>query len=432
MVLVPMGRRGDSAPLRKIAFSGLAISVLLVLIAPVLHWVPLPDWVQSSIAGLLDDLEPRIFTFPDQLLRSTGWTVFNPEGYHGPETWTTSGSKADGFFEGWYYKMVTVTGQTLVVIPGVIHGKVASNGTAGFAFVMVVDPTEAAAQRVQLHRYSLQDVAASHNEQGWSLQIGPNTFSKHSLLLAMNRSGQMIHGRVDMLNTSPWPATLLLPDVMGWFAWLPGMECRHGVVSLHSSTRGAIFFGREEVRLDGGVAYIEKDWGSSFPKTWVWIQSNHFVREGGGYEEGTLLLSIASIPFPSDKIEAIRFRGFLGCLWLPQLGGLFRFATYTGAVIEKLVTSANRSRVEIVIRSAQHRLLVSAEGDRQAAALLHGPTPGGKFEPFVNEMLGASVAVQLIRLSDGRIIFQGRGGHSGLEIESIESGGSHLLDTAIN
>ena len=67
-----------------------------------------------------------------------------------------------------------------------------------------------------------------------------------------------------------------------------------------------------------------------------------------------------------------RFRGFLCCLNLPGLG-LFRFATYTGAAIDKLEVSRNQSRVELVISSAQHRLFVTAHADRHEAVLLHGP-----------------------------------------------------------
>ena len=54
------------------------------------------------------------------------------------------------------------------------------------------------------------------------------------------------------------------------------------------------------VNLIGGRAYVEKDWGSKFPKTWVWIQANHFAAENGAM--GTLMLSVASIPFPSDQV----------------------------------------------------------------------------------------------------------------------------------
>ena len=54
------------------------------------------------------------------------------------------------------------------------------------------------------------------------------------------------------------------------------------------------------MNLIGGRAYVEKDWGSKFPKTWVWIQANHFAAENGAM--GTLMLSVASIPFPSDQV----------------------------------------------------------------------------------------------------------------------------------
>ena len=51
------------------------------------------------------------------------------------ESWTTSGSGSSGFFEGWYYKLVTAAGRTVVVIPGVLYGEEESYG-----FVMLADP----------------------------------------------------------------------------------------------------------------------------------------------------------------------------------------------------------------------------------------------------------------------------------------------------
>ena len=126
--------------------------------------------------------------------------------------------------------------------------------------------------------------------------------------------------------------------------------------------------------LEGGRAYVEKDWGSKFPKTWVWIQANHFeAPENSNGAVGTLMLSVASIPFPSDQVgvmafylavvplvcyqltlrqaktlfqlELFRFRGFLGCLNLPGGQGLYRFATYTGAFIDKLDVSQDQGIV---------------------------------------------------------------------------------------
>ena len=101
------------------------------------------------------------------------------------------------------------------------------------------------------------------------------------------------------------------------------------------------------------------------------IQANHFATEING-PMGTLMLSVASIPFPNDRLELFRFRGFLGCLNLPGQG-LFRFIVGTGAAIDKLEVSRNQSRVELVISSAQHRLFVTAHAERHEAVLLHGP-----------------------------------------------------------
>jgi hypothetical protein len=217
-------------------------------------------------------------------------------------------------------------------------------------------------------------------------------------------------------------------------------------------------------------ADVEKDWGSAFPRTWLWCQSNHFVcdEETPGpwcQQSATLLLSIASIPFPSNEVEIFRFRGFLGGLrvgdalyrfatygvppyhpmphwppcpyseralllgWGPRCADTCRiapFCRYSGAVIERF-EATQRGAATVSIRTPQHRLEVWALGDMETAALLHGPTPGGRFEPFVHEMLGAELKVRLTRRSDGKVIFEAVGQHAGLEIESLEPGGLSLL-----
>ena len=158
-------------------------------------------------------------------------------------------------------------------------------------------------------------------------------------------------GRVLLTSPTPFPTSVLLPDINGWATWLC-MECKHGIVSLKSDLHGSlsvnghvIDYGGEGGHVPGrAVAYVEKNWGSSFPKTWMWIQSSNFhttstTGEVGAEAQvtGTLLLSVASIPFPSVANEWTRIRGFIGALWLPDHGGLYRFATYTGASIESLV-----------------------------------------------------------------------------------------------
>mmetsp|Transcript_93646 Transcript_93646/g.267992 ORF Transcript_93646/g.267992 Transcript_93646/m.267992 type:complete len:421 (+) Transcript_93646:198-1460(+) len=410
-----------------------ALTVLsAALVAPLLHLAPLPPRVDRFVASVLDGLSNNSRLVTSEKLRLAGGSLFNPEGYHGPESSSTSGSTSDGFFEGWYFKFHTADGETVVAIPGIIFAK----GGGGFSFVMCAVPSATEpAQRYALHKYKLADFrhSASPNTGEWRIMIGPdgeNSFGHDGFTLDLKSGGQSVKGRVELASTTPYPATLALPDVMGWFAYLPAMECRHGVVSLHSKLKGGLELnGGAITSFDGGLGYVEKDWGSQFPRTWVWLQSSHFVDpDTKAPVQATLMLSIASIPWPSEKRELTRFRGFLGCLYAPQHGGLYPFGTPTGATVESLVVSDNNSNVEVTLRSARFRLVVTASGNRDEAVLLHGPTPGGEFRPFVHEMLDASVAVELTRISDGAVVFAGEGSLGGLEIESMERGGQALLE----
>ena len=67
------------------------------------------------------------------------------------ESWTTSGGAGSSFFEGWYYKIESADGQTVVVIPGIIFGEVES-----FAFVMFSAPSVTGSnRRIALYRQDL-------------------------------------------------------------------------------------------------------------------------------------------------------------------------------------------------------------------------------------------------------------------------------------
>lgn len=50
-----------------------------------------------------------------ELLRNSSFSIFHPERYHGH-------SVSSNFFEGWYYKLVSIEGHSLVVIPGIFYG----------------------------------------------------------------------------------------------------------------------------------------------------------------------------------------------------------------------------------------------------------------------------------------------------------------------
>jgi tocopherol cyclase len=51
---------------------------------------------------------------------------------------------------------------------------------------------------------------------------------------------------------------------MGWFAYVPFMECYHGVLSLDHEVNGRLRLGKRETDFSGGRGYIEKDWAAPF------------------------------------------------------------------------------------------------------------------------------------------------------------------------
>ena len=79
---------------------------------------------------------------------------------------------------------------------------------------------------------------------------------------------------------------------MGPFAYFPFMECFHGVLSMKHRVSGSIVVNSKELIFNNGIGYIEKDWGRSFPKRYLWLQCNDFSTE-----ETSIMVSIADIPF---------------------------------------------------------------------------------------------------------------------------------------
>lgn len=322
-------------------------------------------------------------------------TILHPERYHGQRR-----AQRAPFFEGWYFKVIDPTGQhRLAVIPGIFW----SNNP--HAFVQVLDGTQGLAY---YHEYPVGAFHAA--EDSFDIRVGDNRFRAHEIDLHIDRPDQRVAGTLYFEGNKPWPVTWRAPGIMGWYAWVPFMECYHGVVSLDHSVRGELDIDGQVVDFSGGRGYIEKDWGRSFPEAWIWFQSNHFGEPGI-----SLTGSIAIIPWLRTA-----FPGFIIGFYYND--HLYRFATYTGAKIERLAVTDDT--IDWVVGDKNYRLemLVQQGGGRQFG-LLKGPdmaTMGKR----VAETLSAAVAVQLTERRTGHVVFSGTGQHAGLEVHEV---GSRLL-----
>ncbi len=317
-----------------------------------------------------------------RFLRST----LHPAAYHGH-------GKKPPFFEGWYYKLVDAAeDRSYAIIPGVF---LSDDPDRHHTFVQVLDGTTG---HSIYHRYPADAFWAAEGEL--DLRIGPNRFTAEHLSLDIDAPEQTVRGQLHFEGLTAWPETLTSPGIMGWYAWVPFMECYHGVVSLDHRISGTLQVNGQPVDLTGGRGYIEKDWGKSFPAAWIWFQTNHFDRPGT-----SLTASVAIIPWLRGS-----FPGFIVGLW--HGGILYRFATYTGARIEQLdVTDAD---LIWVVRDRHYHLAMRAS--RTEGGLLQAPTVVDMGRR-ITETLGATVEVELHALEGAgrRLIFRGTGSHAGLE-----------------
>ncbi|MBG7610494.1 MAG: hypothetical protein IZT55_06470 [Anaerolineae bacterium] len=323
----------------------------------------------------------------------TRWwlTTMNPDWYHGH-------GRKKPFFEGWYFKLIDpTTMHKLAIIPGVFL----SNDP--HAFIQVLDGTTSAAW---YHRFPLDQFWAA--EDRFEIRVGNNVFNADEITLAVDRSKQKIHGSLRFSGKKKWPVRITAPGIMGWYAWIPTMECYHGVVSLDHSIEGALTFNEQLLDFNGGRGYIEKDWGQSFPSAWIWMQTNHFEQVGT-----SLTASIAMIPW-----QFTRFRGFLVGFW--HKGKLYRFATYTGAKTVSLTVGNNEIEWMLTGRTAgaAHRLHIIAT--RGEAGIIAGPSTVSMGKR-VAESLTAVISVTLTHIEQRKeqLVFEGEGNFGGLEVYNV-------------
>jgi len=309
----------------------------------------------------------------------SNWKVFHPERFQGAK-------KRNNYFEGWYFK-IAMHDEVLCLIPGI------SLSNDSHAFIQVVSSSR---NKPWYVRFPLSSFHSDENR--FLIRIGENTFSREQVHLRLQEASLALDCAFTFSDVKEYPVTLSSPGIMGWYAWVPRMECYHGVLSFSHSLQGTLTLNGKVMDFSGGRGYIEKDWGQSFPAAWVWLQSNHFAGV-----DACITASVAIIPWVGNA-----FRGFIAGLWLD--GTLHRFATYSGARIENLQIFDDH--VDWVLRNHQSRLFLKAY--RVQGGLLRGPTRLDMGQRVL-ETLNATVQVRLETLQ-GEVLFDAIGAHTGLEV----------------
>ncbi|GAA1702716.1 tocopherol cyclase family protein [Microbacterium sediminicola] len=314
--------------------------------------------------------------------------VRHPEAFHGHGV-------PRGFFEGWYIKLVSEDRrQRWAVIPGVFRGE-AEGGALDEAFVQVLDGQTG---RSWYHRFEPDQFRASST--AFQVEVGPNRFGPGGVELDLPQ----LRGRLRYTSElQPWPVTLREPGIMGWYGLVPFMQCFHGIVSFGHGLSGTLEVEGAPQSFDGGRGYIEKDWGKSFPSSYVWMASNHIDAEIGDGTDASFIGSVAVIPWLGGA-----FRGSI--LGLRHGGRLHKWTTYNGS--EELRLTIDDSHVGWTVTGPDGTLELDAE--RVRGGLLHAPRHASMHER-VEETLDADIRLRHTDVS-GKVLLDGIADCAGMEV----------------
>jgi hypothetical protein len=306
--------------------------------------------------------------------------IFYPERYQG---W----GKASRYFEGWYFKLVNQTGsEALAIIPGIAMDEQGNKQ----AFIQVLDGKRKTAQ---YHRFPYETFNASRNS--FEISIDNNFFSSDCIKLDIEH----LHGTLHFHERTPWPKYFLSPGIMGPYSFVPLMECYHGIVSMNHEITGTLTLNGNAIDFNKGKGYLEKDWGKSFPSSYIWLQTNHFSEKNV-----SLKCSVAKIPWMGSS-----FVGFIAGFWWNN--SLIRFTTYNQS--KRIKTFANLEFVAIVLENTQYQLDIYAM--RDAPTALASPILG-IMDGRIEETMNAVVRVKLTEKKSGKVVFNDNGIHAGLEV----------------
>lgn len=305
-----------------------------------------------------------------------------PELFQGEEYLNTDKS----YFEGWYFKN-TCRNKGISFIPGIsIEGKNKKS------FIQVITNSSS-----YFINYKIEEYKFSHNP--FYIKIANNVFSKYGVFIDIHDNTQnlKIKGKINYSNFRNIKTNFINPNIMGPFSYIPFMECNHAILSMKNYVNGTISINNEKLIFSDGLGYIEKDWGHSFPKSYIWCQGNCFKKSNTSF-----MLSMANIPF-----KIINFKGLICDLIIDKKE--YKFTTYNNAKILK--NEIKNDELDIVLKKGN--TILNIKSAFQKGNKLFAPVMG-KMEKDIFESINSVIMITLIK--NNKVIFSDISTNCGLEV----------------
>lgn len=276
-------------------------------------------------------------------------------------------SRKDRYFEGWYFKQVCESNQqTISFIPGISMRKGDEH-----AFIQVI-----IAPIIETHYFRF-DIKDFSSEVPFAIKIANNVFRESGISIDLHNENITILGHLAYGSFTNIRSSAYSPTIMGPFAYIPNMECNHGVISMDHSVNGQLTVNQRLWTFGNDRGYIEKDWGTSFPKRYLWVQANHFNDATVSF-----MASVARIPF-----LGFTFNGVIANLIVE--GKEHRFATYNGYRDKNIRKFDGGFSFELKRGRDLCEVIVHFDDEGELKAPQHGAMSG-----VIKEGLGAKITVK--------------------------------------
>lgn len=310
--------------------------------------------------------------------------MLNPDIYHGF-------NKKGPFFEGWYFKITTADGLSFAFIPGVF---ILLDINESYSFIQVFDGTTST---INFVKYPFKAFTASR--KSFDVFVLENYFSNEEIILDIKDSSVKCSGKILIKSKQKWPDNIINPGSMGFYNYLTFMECYTQVCALSGKIEGSITLNEQVYDLDGGKIYIEKNWGKSFPSSYIWCQCNYFQEQSL-----SVTCSIGHIPMPYGS-----FIGFI--IGLYYQNKLIKFTSINRS--ELSIDFADNSII-ITAKNSSYTLMYKSSYNTAEFAMLYAPS-GTSMLPTARETLTGTAKLILKDNRTDSIILENYGIGAGVE-----------------
>ena len=161
------------------------------------------------------------------------------------------------YFEGWFQKIYS---QELKVTFIIIYGFATENTDDEIGFIQIHIPE----QPIIHLKFNKADVYLDKFKH--HIQFGSQLISNEKIYIKTECL------QIDLSITTD-AANKVKFHTMGNYYLIPGIPCYHCVMIKNSSVKGVIIYNEKVYPLSSAFGYLEKNWGHSFPKKYLWLHA---------------------------------------------------------------------------------------------------------------------------------------------------------------